>query len=258
LRDDDIIIASYAKSGTTWTQQIVGQMIFDGEDIDNLGERSPWVDMRLDRDAAVANLTAQTHRRFLKTHLPTDALPWSPDIRYIYLARDGRDVAWSMHWHFVREPDRFFDEINAISDRVGPRFERPANSEREFYLDWLKHDGQPMPGYWDNIRTWWAVRNLPNVRLIHFSDLKADLPGEIVKLAAFLDIGLTRDLKEKILKHASLEHMRGRVDAVLVNKGTNGRWRDTLSDEEAQAWESRALSELGSDCAHWLVTGKMT
>lgn len=31
FRDDDIVIATYAKSGTTWLQQIVGQLVFNGE-----------------------------------------------------------------------------------------------------------------------------------------------------------------------------------------------------------------------------------
>ena len=31
FRDDDIVIATYAKSGTTWVQQIVSQLLFYGE-----------------------------------------------------------------------------------------------------------------------------------------------------------------------------------------------------------------------------------
>jgi hypothetical protein len=42
---------------------------------------------------------AQTHRRFLKTHLPLDALVFSPKAKYIYIGRDGRDVVWSMYNH---------------------------------------------------------------------------------------------------------------------------------------------------------------
>ena len=42
---------------------------------------------------------AQTHRRFLKTHLPLDAPVFSPGAKYLYIGRDGHDVVWSMHNH---------------------------------------------------------------------------------------------------------------------------------------------------------------
>ena len=96
FRDDDIIIGSYAKSGTTWLQQIVGQLIFQGAPDTNVAELSPWYDMRVPplpvRQALVEN---QANRRFLKTHLPADALVFAPSARYIYVARDGRDVLLS-------------------------------------------------------------------------------------------------------------------------------------------------------------------
>ncbi len=31
-----------------------------------------------------------------KTHLPVDALVFSPEAKYLYIGRDGRDVIWSM------------------------------------------------------------------------------------------------------------------------------------------------------------------
>src|SRR3546814_21073532 len=42
FRDDDIVIATYAKSGTTWVQQLVGQLIFEGCDDLPVVELSPW------------------------------------------------------------------------------------------------------------------------------------------------------------------------------------------------------------------------
>lgn len=78
FRDDDIVIGTNAKSGTTWTQQIVGQLIFSGEPEVNVAEVSPWIDLRVPPKAVkLAAVEAQTHRRFLKTHLPVDALVFS-------------------------------------------------------------------------------------------------------------------------------------------------------------------------------------
>ena len=42
----------------------------------------------------------------------------------------------------------------------------------------------------------------------------------------------------------------------FVNKGTNDRWRDTLSADDIAAYETRAIAEVGPECAHWLETGK--
>ena len=44
----------------------------------------------------------------------------------------------------------------------------------------------------------------------------------------------------------------------FLHKGTNGRWRDTLSAEESAAYERRAVAELGKNCADWLLTGNLS
>jgi len=44
---------------------------------------------------------------------------------------------------------------------------------------------------------------------------------------------------------------------VFINKGTNGRWRDTLTKDDIELYEARAIEELGAECAHWLATGEI-
>ena len=92
FRDDDIIIATYAKSGTTWMQQIIAQMLYGPDPDLEVAEMSPWLDLRVPPQAVkLPVVEAQSHRRFLKTHLPVDAFVFFPKAKYLYIGRDGRD-----------------------------------------------------------------------------------------------------------------------------------------------------------------------
>jgi len=100
-RADDILIATYSKSGTTWMQRIVHMMLF--QDPAPAAIVSPWFDMRLfgPIEGTAAMAEEQTHRRYLKTHLPYDAVPIHEGLKIIHVARDGRDAAMSLHNHFL-------------------------------------------------------------------------------------------------------------------------------------------------------------
>src|SRR5262249_12972792 len=97
FRDDDVVVATYGKSGTTWMQQIIGQLVFGGDDAVAIHDISPWLDLRVPPTPVKhAFLEAQAHRRIIKTHLPVDALVFSPQAKYLYVGRDGRDVLFSL------------------------------------------------------------------------------------------------------------------------------------------------------------------
>ena len=106
--------------------------------------------------------------------------------------------------------------------------------------------------------------------LVHFSALKADMPGQIRRIAAFLDMPIDERCWEAVLEHCSFEYMRANAESsvplggavwkggakTFIHKGTNGRWRDVLTEQDNASYESRALEELGSDCAYWLSSGE--
>jgi aryl sulfotransferase len=271
FRDGDIVIATWAKSGTTWMQQIISQLIFQGaEDIPSM-DLAPWLDMRiLPLDDVVAGLEAQEHRRFIKTHLPADALRMSPKAKYLYIARDGRDVAWSWYNHLMSMTPGFFDLINDSPGRPGPPILRPTTEIREFFHEWLDTEAMPMAPYWPHIQSWWDIRNRPNVQLVHFNNLKADMPGQIRRIAEFLEIGIDEERWPDIIEHCTFEYMKsngdklsarmndlfeGGLHAKFIHKGTNGRWRDTLDADDIRKYESIAENRLSADCARWLATG---
>jgi aryl sulfotransferase len=274
-RDDDIIVATWAKSGTTWVQQIIAQFVFEGE-IDGLpiADMSPWLDFRLPPlEVKLPEIEAQVHRRFLKTHLPLDAYVFSPKVKYVYIARDGRDCCWSMYNHHASMLDWVYEEFNKLPN-FGPVATPPKTDDLyEYYMDWFVNDGAPFWPFWENIRTWWEARNLPNVHFIHYQNLKDDMEGEMQKIGEFLgyDVnGLKKSTWDKMVLQCTFDYMKENATlstplggdmfsggaTSFVNKGTNQRWKDTLSNTDCDVYEARALAELGSECAHWLATGE--
>lgn len=268
-RDGDVVIASYGKAGTTWVQQIVAQLLFAGEDI-AVADLSPWIEfLMLPREATLGLLESQTHRRFYKTHLPVDALPLSSRAKYLYVARDGRDVVWSYHKFFsgFKEPPRGLVEMIAVGRAKPPPATKP--DVRDFYHEWLDRDGYPFLPFFPHVQGWWEVHQLPNVLMLHFDSLKADLHAEIQRIADFLDVPVPSAAWPMILEHCSFDYMKQRADAVappgatalaggrsaFFHAGTNGRWRDVLSPTESEKYEAAAKARLSPDCARWLATG---
>jgi len=271
FRPDDIIIATYAKSGTTWVQQIIAQLLFQGAEGLDVATMSSWLDVRIAQAETLAAVAAQTHRRFLKTHLPVDALVFSPQAKYLYIGRDGRDVVWSMYNHQANANAKWYAILNDTPGRVGPPIERPPASIRQYYHDWLERDGYPWWPFWENVKSWWEIRHLPNVQLCHFAQLKADMPGQMRQIAAFLDIPIDEPIWAAILEHCSFEYMKQHATLsapgggifweggaqTFIYKGTNGRWREVLSQTESEQYEVMAREKLGAACAHWLATGEL-
>lgn len=270
FRDDDIVIATYAKAGTTWTQQIVGQLVFGGADDVPVHEISPWLDLRAPPAAQKhALLAAQTHRRFIKTHLPVDALVYSPRAKYLYIGRDGRDVAVSLYNHHASATEGWFRMLNDTPGRVGPPMPPPAATAAEAFDTWLAQDGAPFWPFFSSVRSWWEIRHLPNVLFVHYADLKRDLAGQMRRIADFLGITLDAAQWAAAVEHCSFDYMRAhgqhtvpaggamwRGGAVsFLHRGEAGRWRELLSPQQAAAYAERALAELGADCARWLEQG---
>lgn len=270
FRDDDIVIATYAKAGTTWMQQIIAQLLFEGDPELAVAEMSPWVDLRIPpKEVKLPIIENQTHRRFMKTHLPVDALRFSSKAKYIYIGRDGRDVVWSLYNHHVNANQKWYDALNDAPGRIGPPIEPPPEDIHAYWNDWLARDGFPFWPFWENIRSWWAIRDLPNVLMVHYSDLKHDMALNIRAIAEFLNIPINESRWESILEYCSFDWMKQNAtksvplggafwDAgaqTFIHKGVNGRWQSTLLPQDIAAYEKLATENLGEECAAWLASG---
>jgi len=278
-RPDDIIITTAYKSGTTWTQTIVANLIFqDGDIPGDIMDMSPWVDMRMRPFENIQAVTAaQAHRRFLKTHLPLDGLPWKPELKYIYVGRDLRDVFMSIWNHYSKHTPTAFEAINNPDTLVGDPFPACPADIREFWQSWVERswfewerDGYP---YWSathHVASWWAYRHLENILFVHYADLLREPEAEIARIAAFLDIEVSPDTLLRIVDRTSFASMRAHSDRIVgraaafwenggktfLNKGTNGRWREVLTEDDLEAYRAMLARAVPPDCQVWLERGR--
>lgn len=277
-RDDDIVISTSYKSGTTWTQGILRQLVFLNQKMPLLDDVSPWLDRRRHPvGEVIAELEAQTHRRFIKTHLALDGLPWFPQVKYIVVARDARDVFMSLWNHYSHYTAEQYESLNDTPGRVGPPIPRCPDDIHIFWRNWItrgwfawESEGYPFWGNLHHTESWWAYRHLENILFVHFNDLRANLMGEIRRMADFLNISVSDEALARIAQAVSLEQMRGeaeRTDSGLVRsfeggaatfyfKGINGRWKDVLSPAELELYERKVSETLPADARKWLEHGR--
>lgn len=276
FRDDDIMIGTWSKSGTTWMQQLVGQLVFQGDPNVYGQALSPWPEFRLmSKEEAFAMAEAQTHRRFIKTHSPLNCVPFKPEVKYLFVGRDARDVAWSMYHHHMLFTPEAYPAFNEPPGRVGPPLEPPGCDVTGYYMHLMTHGYfpgfSPDTPFWPCIKSWWDGRDQPNVMLLHYNNLKKDFEGEARKVADFLNISIPEMVWPQIVEHCSIDYMRElskgfeALDfmfegggANFINKGTNNRWKDVLTQEEKDLCDVVAALNLDADCAHWLRTGEIT
>jgi len=153
--------------------------------------------------------------RFLKTHLPFHLLPQeiqsnlkSPKI--IYVMRNPKDVCVSFYHHC--------------------RFLLRCKTDLENFSKIFLADKVLYGSFWKHVFGFWEKRNLPNMLIITYEDMKEDLSSVIRKVATFMDKTLTNEQVQQLTKHLSFESMK-KNDAVNYEKGNELRRKKNLAIE---------------------------
>lgn len=277
-RDGDVVIATHSKCGTTWMQQIVSLLIFQSPEPRPVLALSPWIDARfiLPVDVMMTLIEEQRHRRFVKSHLPFDGLPHYDQLRYIHVARDARDACMSFFNHNSAFTPEAYAALDAAGPELGP-YPRCPDDPRAFWRQWFTQgvlpgtrDGFPDLSFFDLEMTYWRARHAENLLLVHYNDLKADLEGEMRRIADFLSIETPRDLWPRLVEAATFDTMKRHGKTILAMasdffeggadrfffKGSNGRWRDLMTAEDLALYE-QAQSRFTPGLAAWIEHGRL-
>jgi len=272
FRDGDIVISTRSKSGTTWMQMICALLVFQTPSLPApLSELSPWLDWLVSpRSEVYRRLSAQTHRRFVKTHTPLDGVPLDGRATYIVVARDPLDMAVSLY-HQGGNLDR--ERIRRLAGAPEPSGPQPVRPPvRDWLLAWVDREVTPqeqldsLPGVMWHMSDAWARRNQENVVLVHYDDLCVDLEGEMRRVAALLGATVPEETWPSLVEAASLEHMRARADRLtpapagvlrdpeaFFRRGASGGGSELLTPEEMTHYRARVAQLAAPDLLAWLI-----
>jgi aryl sulfotransferase len=272
FRAGDIVISTRSKHGTTWLQMICALLVFQSSDLPApLWELSPWLDWLVTPRADVfARLSAQQHRRFIKTHTPLDGIPMDERATYVVVARHPLDAAVSLY-HQGDNIDRA-----RMRELIGGTL-APVVTARPPLAEWLRSwvDADPdpvqvldsLPGVMLHLRGAWAERHRCNVVLVHYDDLVEDLDGEMLRLASRLGIAMPMSWRD-LVEAAGFERMRARADqlapdsagvlkdrASFFRRGSAGAASEILSSGDLARYEERTAQLAPPDLLAWLHRG---
>ncbi|XP_076240817.1 luciferin sulfotransferase [Calliopsis andreniformis] len=214
VRDDDIWVCSFPKTGTTWTQEMIwciaNDLNFEGAKV-LLPARFPFLEHSILFDYttviprhpevkipqlvldSVNYVRTRDSPRFIKTHLPFCLLPrqlrtGEKKPRIVYVARNSKDTCVS-YYHHCRLMEGYRGDFISFC--------------RLFLAGKLC-----FAPFWDHILDFWRRRTDPNVLFLKYEDMKSDLPMVIQKSAAFLNKTLLNDQAESLMDHLSFAKMK--------------------------------------------------
>jgi aryl sulfotransferase len=262
-RADDIFICTPPKCGTTWTQAIIAMLVFGkAEHGEKPGVISPWIDATFAPiEDYLSMVDSQTHRRFIKTHTPLDGIPYFPECTYLVVCRDPRDVYFSMLNHIENMTHE--DLVKTFKGDDNYSFDGWLNAE----FDPLELEMSGLAGNLHFVKSYWQYRDLPNINIFHYADMKADLRSNIVRMAAAIDVEVKSLVLDEMTSAATFENMQRngdhyapmaghgawKQDKAFFANGNSAQWRNRLSADELAAFDLRAHQLLDNEQIDWLV-----
>ncbi|XP_068089470.1 amine sulfotransferase-like [Hyperolius riggenbachi] len=246
IRDDDIFLITYPKSGTIWTQQVLSLICSDGhrngtENI-NTSDRVPFIEFPQSCD--VTDYNNRCSPRLFASHLPNEFVPQglkNKKAKVIYVMRNPKDVVKSFY-HF---------QAMVVDAQKSPDF-------NHFFEKFL--NGHVYPGRWfDHIKGWYMNKDDYNILLIKYEDMIKDLHSVVIQICAFLGMELNEEAIDIVIRKASFNEMKmdplankkdfsgGTLDLNLgtfVRKGAVGDWKNIMTVAQSETFDKIYQEEM--------------
>ena len=233
LDPSDVWIVTFPKSGTTWTQQIVKLIRNGGEGDDKkINESIPWLEAN---SFFKKHITSLPKPRAFQSHFPYELMPCgkpnTTPCKYVYVARNPKDVAVSFYFQFRR--------TQSIPG---------ASIEWNLFFRNFIYGNLVLGDYFDHVLSWWAHKDDRNVLFLKFEDMKKDLPTAVARIAKFIECDVTDEVITKVAEMTSFDVMKNddttnyswsslqRANSsapAFMRKGEVGDWKNYFTPEQS-------------------------
>ncbi|NXP82203.1 ST3A1 sulfotransferase, partial [Ramphastos sulfuratus] len=244
INDSDIFIATYPKSGTVWTQNILSLIIHEGhrngtENIE-IVERIPWLEYK----TSTKDYTKLPLPRVFATHLPYYLVP--RDLRnkrasIIYVTRNPKDIMVS-YYHF----SKYMNTLEEIPD---------FNLFMERFLA-----GKVLGSSWiDHVSGWCSHAEDFNILFLTYEEMKKDLRSAVLKICKFIGKKLSEEEVDSVVRQASFENMRkdpranyenlpddvvAKDKGTFLRKGTVGDWKNHMTVAQNERFDQVLMEKI--------------
>ncbi|XP_078601258.1 sulfotransferase 1C4-like [Branchiostoma floridae x Branchiostoma japonicum] len=253
VRDDDVIVASYPKTGTNWLLEIILKIRRAARERQTeLCEDSVMfgpMELKIPSmpQPGYIKLAEMPSPRIMNTHLPIQFVPPGVSkpqnkVKVLVPMRNPKDTAVS-----------FFHFLNKMMPLENPGKEIVLQWE-EFAQDFIN----AKVGYGDfcdHVLGWWKMRDDPHFLFLKYEDMKKDLLSAVKTIVAFLEVDLDESTIKGITEASTFNNMKADLDnaelverQAIARKGIIGDWKNMFTPEQNEAfdaWYEKKLAGTG-------------
>ncbi|XP_033958680.1 amine sulfotransferase-like [Pseudochaenichthys georgianus] len=247
IRDSDVFVVTYPKSGTSWMQQILLLLEAKGDlaDISRLSSSSnadlmPWIEVNGNRQAFITTPSPRMRVSHLQHQFMPSALSQKKG-KVIYVARNPKDILVSyFYFHKLAkmlETPKDFDDF----------FEKFMRGD-VFGCSWFEH-----------VKTWYSHKDDMNMLFITYEEMIQDLPSAVQRIAVFLEKELNPEQLANVVKHSTFNNMKkisnanyehvpqylfSHHEGIFMRKGTIGDWKHHFTVAQSERFDQVFQREM--------------
>jgi hypothetical protein len=164
--------------------------------------------------------------------MPGGGSPSTSVAKYIYIARNPKDVAVSYYYHVASLKQLDFDR------------------DWDCFYELFMKDEVPFGSWFNHTLDWWLHKNENNILFMKYEDMKIDLKASVKRIAYFMGYQLDDHKIEQIYEQCTFEAMKSNPladpDHVVyhlekmkedstpfLRKGIIGDWRNHFTNEQS-------------------------